>query len=1037
MALRPGRLAWAWIAACGLALALGAAGFWVNGALGAGIGVAAGVAAPLLVEFARHRVAVREAARWSEPAQRRLGPASLLDPALGVVPFTGRSAELSTLRRWSEDDAAGPIRLITGGGGAGKTRLALELRRQLEAEDWRCAEIDSGNEASALLAEREAAGRRRLLLVVDYADARAGVAELLNSIARDPRRVRVLLLARQAGEWWQRLEGGGQAIRDMVADASRTVMELADAVAPGIAPVDVVRGALPYFAAELKVPSHDPDLVSVAGAEGARVLDLHAAALVVVLAEQKVRKDATMSVDVGMVLDVLLGHEKHYWLAGASSLGLLDVAGGFSAGQLSQVVAAACLLGAASRDEAAALAGRVPGAAASGAVALWLRGLYPPDGDGRWIGSLRPDRLAELHAIRELAASEDLARACLSGLDDEQARQALILLARASADHEAARPLLESALFRFPEVLAGIEAPRETMIAVANSIRFPSVTLAKADASITGRIVATYPPGTAERASWQGTYSTLLAALGKREEALAAIDEAVSIRRDLAVAQPDTFRPDLASSLSNQSTRLAELGSREEALAAIEEAVSIRRNLAATQPDGFGPDLAASLNNLSSCLAELGRHEEALAAIEEAAAIYRTARREAFDSELAASLNNQSVFLAELGRYEEALAAIEEAAATYRNLAAAHPDAFRPDLAMSLHNVSGRLAQLGRRKEALAAIEEAVSIRRDLAAAHPDAFGPDLAASLNNQSGRLAELGRHEEALAAIEEAAATYRNLAAAHPDAFRPDLAASLNNQSVFLAELGRHHEALAAIEEAVSIRRDLAAAHPDAFGPDLAASLNNQSGRLAELGRHEEALAAIEEAAATYRNLAAAHPDAFRPDLAASLNNQSVFLAELGRHHEALAAIEEAVSIRRDLAAAHPDAFGPDLAASLNNQSGRLAELGRHEEALAAIEEAAATYRNLAAAHPDAFRPDLAMSLSNQSVFLAELGRHHEALAAIEEAVSIRRDLVAAYPTVFSQRLGISLNILAAHLAALGYDAEANVASAEAESIRSQLP
>jgi hypothetical protein len=44
--------------------------------------------------------------------------------------------------------------------------------------------------------------------------------------------------------------------------------------------------------------------------------------------------------------------------------------------------------------------------------------------------------------------------------------------------------------------------------------------------------------------------------------------------------RPDAFLPDLAASLNNQSLRLAGLGRREEALAAIEEAVTIRRDLA-------------------------------------------------------------------------------------------------------------------------------------------------------------------------------------------------------------------------------------------------------------------------------------------------------------------------------------------------------------------------------------------------------------------------------------------------------------------------
>jgi hypothetical protein len=43
-------------------------------------------------------------------------------------------------------------------------------------------------------------------------------------------------------------------------------------------------------------------------------------------------------------------------------------------------------------------------------IAGWLHGLYPPDpAEASWIGSLQPDRLAELHTMRELTASPDLA----------------------------------------------------------------------------------------------------------------------------------------------------------------------------------------------------------------------------------------------------------------------------------------------------------------------------------------------------------------------------------------------------------------------------------------------------------------------------------------------------------------------------------------------------------------------------------------------------------------------------------------------------
>jgi hypothetical protein len=47
----------------------------------------------------------------------------------------------------------------------------------------------------------------------------------------------------------------------------------------------------------------------------------------------------------------------------------------------------------------------------------------------------------------------------------------------------------------------------------------------------------------------------------------------------------------LAVSLNNLGNRLSELGRREEALAAAQEAVAIRRQLAQQHPEAFLPDL--------------------------------------------------------------------------------------------------------------------------------------------------------------------------------------------------------------------------------------------------------------------------------------------------------------------------------------------------------------------------------------------------------------------------------------------------------------
>jgi hypothetical protein len=50
---------------------------------------------------------------------------------------------------------------------------------------------------------------------------------------------------------------------------------------------------------------------------------------------------------------------------------------------------------------------------------------------------------------------------------------------------------------------------------------------------------------------------------------------------------------------------------REEGLAASEEAVEVRRRLAQANPAAYLPDLASSLNNLSVDMAEAGRRGDA------------------------------------------------------------------------------------------------------------------------------------------------------------------------------------------------------------------------------------------------------------------------------------------------------------------------------------------------------------------------------------------------------------------------------------------
>jgi tetratricopeptide (TPR) repeat protein len=172
------------------------------------------------------------------------------------------------------------------------------------------------------------------------------------------------------------------------------------------------------------------------------------------------------------------------------------------------------------------------------------------------------------------------------------------------------------------------------------------------------------------------------------------------------LSQPDLPEDHRASVLNNLSVHLSDDGDGAGALAAIREAVDIRRRLAQADPARFEPDLATSLNNLSNRLSDAGDGACAQAVIHEAADIFRRlaqANPARFEPDLAMSLNNLSVRLGNAGDGVGALAVIPEAVDIYRRLAQANPALFEPDLAMSLNNLSNQLSDTGDGAGALAA----------------------------------------------------------------------------------------------------------------------------------------------------------------------------------------------------------------------------------------------------------------------------------------------------------------------------------------------
>ncbi|MFI9452736.1 tetratricopeptide repeat protein, partial [Amycolatopsis sp. NPDC052450] len=757
-------------------------------------------------------------------------PAALLTAHRAVVPFRGRDEILGDLRAWAAQPGVG-VWLLHGPGGQGKTRLAHEFAERLQGDDQPWATVWLNPVADAASIAVVAALSSTVLIVVDYAENRAEqLTALFTALARTAptASVKVLLLARTAGAWWDEFAAtGSDTVRDIVELVRLQSLPVLDATPQ--ARSLTYRATASAFATALRAV---PGLSDQPWAEFAAALPESAGGASTVLAVQMTALADLLdlvpsgSADLHVAPgspgpeDRVLTHERGYWKSTATAQGLLP---GLTLATLTDFVIATAVLGPDTVGDVGTVVARVPGLAdqpvdRQEAVSAWLLSVYPAGDDGTFEG-LVPDRLAERLVGRSILETR---RTCVverlaAQANAEEARQLLTVCTRAAAHAvfgsrvgdwvtrwcvEQADTLAVAAI----DVATRVEVPLPLVraikqIAVTNTV----------DTSLLERMDNAIP-----------LRSQVLA------EAAATIGEVLVGRQRQAIAKdPGLDGANLAMSLSNLANRLGVLGRHEAGLEAATEAVATHRRLAEQRPDAFLPDLAMSLNNLANRLGALGRHEAGLEAATEAVATHRRLaeqRPDAFLPNLAMSLNNLAGRLAALGRREEALEAITDAVTAYRRLVEQRPDAFLPDLATSLHNLANGLGDLGRREEALEAATEAVTIRRRLAQQRPDAFLPDLASSLNNLAGHLAALGRHEAGLEAATEAVTIRRRLAQQRPDAFLPNLATSLNNLAGHLGALGRHAAGLEAATEAVTIRRRLAQQRPDAFLPDLASSLNN---------------------------------------------------------------------------------------------------------------------------------------------------------------------------------------------------------------------
>jgi tetratricopeptide (TPR) repeat protein len=379
-------------------------------------------------------------------------PSDLLRPDAAVVSYAGRQGILSGLLGWCGAPEAVSVRLLTGAGGLGKTRLARELASVMAGVGWSAGFLTPDRPgAVAGLAALTGTGTP-VLAVVDYAETRGSqVGRLLSTVwgATAVAPVRLLLLARSAGDWWAELR---REYPDLLATAAVTKLGPLNSRSQDRG--GAWRAALAAFAA--RIPDLEPgidweslsaDIADPPGlflSEYGSPLTLQMAALTALLqaGPHPVAEPPDASPE-----DVLLDHERVYWQRTAPVLlPRLDEDGEL---ELELAVAAAALLGATSEPEAVATLERMPQfqeISPDGRLALarWIAGLYTA-APGQYWGTLQPDSLRELLLSRVMTDRRGLVSSLIAGASRSQANQALPLLRELSADQPEARVAAEQA----------------------------------------------------------------------------------------------------------------------------------------------------------------------------------------------------------------------------------------------------------------------------------------------------------------------------------------------------------------------------------------------------------------------------------------------------------------------------------------------------------------------------------------------------------------------------------------------------------------
>jgi glycosyltransferase involved in cell wall biosynthesis len=683
-----------------------------------------------------------------------------------LLPFDARrQPQVDELKAWASD-SSWPItvKLITGDGGQGKTRLAIHLCQQLRREGWHSGFLDSNMETNRMpLLWRDLTKLDQpILIVVDYAETRQeAFLSLLEAALQNspPRAIRMLLLARNGGEWWDNLSSTNSSCEGLLSGpATKGPFPLPPLYAGQLDRQQAFSYALTAFSEVLHVDNLGivPELE---GDQFQRPLFVQMAALLALYGERPTT--------VQGLTKALLNHERRYWVGLLAPTNLHD-----PGRRAEQLLALTTLAGGFPTARSAesfwiAAKGNVLTTGEFNSLFRNLAALYP---GAEGLQALRPDLLGEALIAQALLRPKGdvLVEALLSSSATQLIRRnALTALARVTNErvdlHGTVTTVLMRQLANCGADLVAVSTQTVSCLpdlaelafnqlssAVKNQVAGPlkgplmveSVQLAGFSCAVFGHLAEQaqkrllQKPQNLDRmleyAIASDRYGVSLYQLAQYEKACEVGDASLIVVRKLVSKDRDRYESYYARNLMLYAVYLSEVGKADEALEYDREAVKIYQRLAKKDPDEFESDYATALDNHATHLAFLRQHKEAIAQAELALIIHRAwieKKPDRFEGRYAHSLRNYADDLNNIGQSEDAVTQSRKAVNVYLRLVHKNPDRFEPDYAVSLLNHAVHLAGTGRIIEAVQHAERAYDIEKGLAEKQPQRFGADLVTS--------------------------------------------------------------------------------------------------------------------------------------------------------------------------------------------------------------------------------------------------------------------------------------------------------------------